>query len=111
MNSKDLPVIIDAYQSAHDRHDTQAALATFSADASVTDEDATHTGAEQIGKWLTNTASEYTYTRTLTGVEDLGGNAYVVRNHLSGNFPGNEVDLQYRFQLRDGLIQQLHIAP
>ena len=111
MNSTDLPDIIDAYQSAHDRHDTEAALATFSPDASVTDEDTTYTGAEQIRGWLTNTASEYTYTRTLTGFDDLAGNAYVVRNHLSGNFPGNEVDLQYRFHLHDGLIQELHIAP
>jgi hypothetical protein len=34
-----------------------------------------------------------------------------VSNHLSGNFPGGEVDLRYRFRLADGLIQELQIAP
>ena len=107
----DVPDIIEAYQRAHDRHDTAAALATFSRDATVTDEDTTYHGTERINEWLTNAASEYTYIRTHTGTEHLGNDTYLVHNHLSGDFPGNEVDLRYRFQLRDGLIHQLDIAP
>lgn len=110
-DNPDVPDIIDAYQRAHDRHDTAAALATFSADATVTDDDTTYHGTERIDEWLTKTASEYTYTRTHTGAEHLGNDTYLVQNHLSGNFPGNEVDLRYRFQLRDGLIHHLDIAP
>lgn len=111
MNHTDIPGIIDTYQRAHDRHDVDAALATFGPGATVTDENTTYHGAEQIGEWLTNAASEYTYTRTHTGTESLGDDTYLVHNHLSGNFPGNEVDLRYRFQLRDDLIHQLDIAP
>ena len=75
------------------------------------DEAVAYTGADRIRWWLTHAASEYTYTRTLTGVEDLGDGAYLVHNHLSGDFPGGEADLRYRFQLRDGLIHRVEIAP
>lgn len=111
MNSSTLPAVIETYQQAHDRHDTDAALAAFGADATVSDEDTTYSGTERIRWWLANAASEYTFTRTLTGVDDLGAGMVVVRNHLSGDFPGGEVDLRYRFELRDGLIHRLEIAP
>lgn len=111
MSPTDLPDVIDTYQRAHDRHDVDAALATFGPDATVIDDGATYAGTERILWWLTNAASEYTYTRTLTGTEDLGDGVHVVHNHLAGDFPGGEVDLHHRFQLRAGLIHHLDIAP
>lgn len=111
MPQSDVPDVIAAYQQAHDRRDTAAALAAFGPDATVIDDGNTYTGAERIQWWLSNAASEYTYTRTLTGAEDLGDGAFLVHNHLSGNFPGGEADLRYRFQLRDGLIHHVEIAP
>ena len=107
----DLPQIITTYQHAHDRHDTDAAIATFGSDATVVDDGRTYRGIEEIRAWLDRTANEYTYTRTLTGVDDHGDGSYTVRNHLEGDFPGGQVDLRYRFELRDGLVHALHIAP
>jgi hypothetical protein len=107
----DVPAVIETYLRAHDERDTESTLATFGPDAIVIDEGNTYAGTERIRWWLDNGASEYTFTRTLTGHDDLGGGTYVVRNHLSGNFPGGEADLAYRFQLRDDLIQHLQIAP
>ncbi len=106
-----VPAVIDTYQRAHDRRDADAALASFGPDATVIDDGTTYVGTERILWWLTNAASEYTYTRTLTEVEDLGAGAFLVHNHLSGDFPGGEADLRYRFQLRDGLIHHVDIAP
>ena len=106
-----VPDVIDTYQRAHDRRDTDAALATFWPDATVIDDGTTYVGTEQIRRWLTSAASEYTYTRTLTGADDLGGGAHLVHNHLSGDFPGGEADLRYRFEVRDGRIRHLEIAP
>ena len=106
-----LPEIITTYQHAHDHHDADAAIATFSADATVVDDGHTYTGLDEIRAWLDRTANEYTYTRTLTGVDDHGDGAYTVRNHLEGNFPGGQVELRYRFELRDGLVEKLDIAP
>ena len=106
-----VPTVINEYQSAHDRRDADGALAAFGPEATVIDDGVAYVGPERIAWWLGNAASEYTYTRTLTSVEDFGDGMYLVHNHLRGNFPGGEVHLRYRFQLRDDLIHQLVIAP
>jgi ketosteroid isomerase-like protein len=108
---RDVPEVIGRYQAAHDRRDLDTALAAFTPDATVVDDGTTYIGAARIRSWLEHAASEFTYTRTLTGFDDVGDGAFVVRNHLEGDFPGGEVDLRYRFQVRDGLIAHLEIAP
>jgi hypothetical protein len=111
MDETELPEVIATYQRAHDEHHTDASLATFAPTATVEDDGQTYEGTERIRWWLDNGASEFTYTRTLTGVEDLGDGEVLVRNHVAGNFPGGQVDLQYRFRVEAGLITNLVIAP
>ena len=106
-----IPDVIQTYQAAHDRRDTDAALATFTPDAVVLDDGREHHGTEAVRQWLSTEASEYTFTRTLLGSESLGDGRWLVRHHLAGNFPGGEVDLRYEFTLTDGLISRLVIAP
>ena len=106
-----LPEIIDRYQHAHDRGDTPAALATFSAEATVVDDGRRSDGHDQIATWLTDTANEFAYTRTLISAETTGPDAWLVTNHIEGNFPGGTVDLHYRFTIADDLITELLIAP
>ncbi|MFI6084872.1 nuclear transport factor 2 family protein [Streptomyces sp. NPDC051217] len=91
--------------------DTAAALATMRADATVTDDGSTHTGAAEIERWLGTAASEYTYTTELLAVESEDDTHHTVTNRLEGDFPGGRVDLRFRFTLRDGLIEDLTIAP
>jgi hypothetical protein len=55
--------------------------------------------------------SEYTFTRSLVEADALDANTWIVVDHLEGDFPGNVVDLRYRFVLSDGLISELVIAP
>ena len=106
------PTVIQQYQAAHDKHDIDAALATFAATATVIDEEQRWTGVEEIRTWLAKTSTEYSFTRTLLGAQPDGEHSWVVRNRLEGNFPGNIVDLQYRFDLDDGdHILSLRIAP
>lgn len=85
--SADLPKTIETYQRAHDQRHTDTALATFSADATVVDDGCTHTGTDEIRWWLDNAASEYTYTRTFTGIEDESDGSHIVSNHLSATSP------------------------
>ena len=106
-----LPAVIEAYQASHDRHDVDGALATFTDDAVVHDEDQDWTGVEQIRQWLLKTSSEYTFTRTLLGIEATGTDSWLVRNRLEGNFPGGVVELRYEFALDGELISRLSIAP
>jgi hypothetical protein len=111
MPTTELPAVIDAYQQAHDRRDTEQSIACFDAGATVIDEDQEFTGTDRVRWWLANAAAEFTFTRTLTGVERVDDDVYIVRNHRAGNFPGGEAELRYRFELRAGLIHRLEIAP
>ena len=106
-----LPEVVRRYQDAHDRRDTAAALSTFTADATVIDDGHEFHGSDEVGEWLANAASEYTFTRTLVSATAVGPERWLVVNHLEGNFPGGVVDLRYQFQLTGGLISELVIAP
>ena len=107
----ELPDAIRRYQDAHDSHDVDGAVAAFAADATVRDDGQQWVGTSEIRNWLNKTNSEYTFTRTLLSVEETGAGSWEVRNRLEGNFPGNVVDLVYRFDLHDDHIAGLTIAP
>jgi hypothetical protein len=104
-----LPDVIISYLQAHQAHQVDTAIATYTADASVTDEGRTYTGADEIRAWLARSASEYTYTMGMTAAEKIDDDHYDVTHHLEGNFPGGQVDLHFRFTLRHGHIARLVI--
>jgi hypothetical protein len=107
----DLPDAVTKYQDAHDRGDVEGALAAFTSTATVKDDGHEYHGRDEIRDWLARASTEFTYTRTLTGADATDDDAWLVTNHLEGNFPGGVVDLRYRFVLADGLIVELEIAP
>ena len=107
----ELPNVIRRYEVAHDSHDVDGALAAFAADATVSDDGQQWVGTTEIRVWLNKTNSEFTFTRTLLSVGEIGPGSWEVRNRLEGNFPGNRVDLVYRFDLHDDSIARLTIAP
>ena len=106
-----VPRAITAYQSAHDHRDVPTALAQFAPDAIVVDDGRTYEGLDGVESFVRTAASEYTYTRTLVSADEIATGRWLVTNHLVGNFPGGEVVLKYEFQLADGLITRLTIAP
>jgi hypothetical protein len=106
-----VPSAITAYQAAHDRRDVATALAQFADDATVVDDGRTYVGRAGIESFLSTAASEYTYTRTLVSALEAAPSRWRVTNHLEGDFPGGQVDLSYEFELADGLITSLTIAP
>lgn len=106
----DLPPAIVTYQAAHDRRDAIAAAASFTEDAVVEDDGKTYHGRAEVERWLSATASEFTYTRTLLSAEETAA-GWLVTNHIEGDFPGGQVDLRYVFTLQDDLIARLTIAP
>jgi hypothetical protein len=110
-NAAEVPQAISMYQAAHDRRDVSSALAQFAVDASVVDDGRTYDGIIGVESFLRNAGSEYTYTRTVIAAEETSPDCWRVTNHLEGNFPGGHVDLSYEFQLVDGLIARLIIAP
>ena len=110
MLDTDLPEVIGRYFSAHDRRDTDAALATFAADAVVIDDGHEYRSPHEI-RDLARASTQFTYTRTLTGAEAVTPGAWLVRNGLEGDFPGGVVDLQYQFRIANDAIAELVIAP
>jgi hypothetical protein len=107
----DLPAVVLRYLYAHDRRDTDGALATFTPDALVTDDGHTYRGRVEIRDWLSRASVEFTYTRTLIDAAQVDDGTWLVTNHLEGDFPGGVVDLRYRFVVTGGLLSELDIAP
>ncbi|MFJ9821339.1 SDR family oxidoreductase [Streptomyces sp. NPDC101151] len=104
-----LPATITRYLKAHRAHDTATAVTAFTDDATVTDDGRTYQGTSAIERWLSRSASEFTYTIDLTGAQQIDATHYIATHHLEGNFPGGSVDLRYQFTLRDTLIETLVI--
>jgi ketosteroid isomerase-like protein len=109
--ASDVPAVIDRYLRAHDRRDTDAALSTFAANATVVDDGQRYVGADRIREWLANASTEFNYTRTFTGANAINADTWLVTNRLEGDFPGGVVDLGYRFRLSGDAIAELLIAP
>jgi ketosteroid isomerase-like protein len=107
----ELPEAIAAYQTAHDRRDVPTALAQFADDATVVDDGHTYEGIAGVESFLRTAAGEYTFTRDLVAAEERAPGRWLVTNHLHGDFPGGDVDLDYEFHLTDGVITRLTIAP
>lgn len=105
-----LPDTVKTFMTALDTRDIDAALATLTADAVVTDEGRAYKGSTDIGAWLANAASEYTYTTEFTGATTTETTIDVAQ-HLEGDFPGGVADLHYRFTLDGASISRLVIEP
>jgi ketosteroid isomerase-like protein len=104
-----LPEVITIYLAAHQARDLDRAVSSYRPDATVTDEGKTYRGHDEIRAWLSRSATEFTYTTEVTGAARLDVDRYDVAHHLEGNFPGGQVDLHFRFTLRDGAIARLVI--
>ncbi|MFI6080197.1 nuclear transport factor 2 family protein [Streptomyces sp. NPDC051217] len=111
IDTADLPQVITTFLDAQFAHDADAAVPLCLPDAVVTDEGRTFCGHDKIRDWVTNAASEFTYTTELTGASRLDDTHYGAIHHLEGDFPGGVADLHFRFALRDGLIETLTIEP
>ncbi|MEV4669084.1 nuclear transport factor 2 family protein [Microbacterium sp. LWO12-1.2] len=108
----ELPSAIAGYLSAQDdRLRRASAIEVFGSEAHVRDDGIDYRGSDAIRAWLTTVASEFTYTTTFIGQRHEGADRWVVVARLEGDFPGGIVELRYRFTLRDGLIDDLVIAP
>ena len=106
-----VPAVIADYFKAAENQDTDAVVTLFARDAVVEDEDRSWSGSAGIREWREGTATKYEYTTEILGIEPSGGEQYVARVHLQGNFPGGKVDLKYRFTIAGDRIARLSIAP
>lgn len=106
-----LPAVVADYLRAADACDVDALVLCFTNDAEITDEGRTWYGHAEIRRWREGPATTYEYRVELRGRQRITSHRHIVRVRLTGNFPGGNVDLRYRFTLRAGLISVLKIAP
>jgi len=105
-----LPDTVKTFMTALDTREVDRALAALAPDAVVTDEGRDYQGTDDIGAWLADAGSEYTYTTEFTGATTTDTTVDLTQ-HLEGNFPGGIADLHYRFTLDGASISRLVIEP
>jgi NADPH:quinone reductase-like Zn-dependent oxidoreductase len=104
-----LPPVVSRYLHSHEGKDVAVALETFSSDATVRDQEATYRGTSEIERWLDATSRELTYSIEALAVRVDPDGDIVVSTRLEGDFPGAEVELDYRFTLDGDRITKLLI--
>ena len=105
----DLPAPVAAYFAA-DTTGAEAVAQCFTDGAVVIDERQEYRGRTAIARWKAEVSARFRYTVDRLGVH-VSGNQATVTGRVMGDFPGNPVDLQYRFTLEGDKIARLEIAP
>lgn len=105
-----LPPVVENYLRAHIVQDFGTAVTYLADDVTVLDAGETLQGREETLKLFNESAELYEVTTTLGSISTPADDVWQVDTHLSGNFPGGEVDLKMIFTVRDTTIQKLDIT-
>ena len=106
----ELPEVVGNYLEAHIVQDFATAVTFLAEDVTVTDNGETLEGREATLEVFNESAEKYQVTTTLHSISRPADEVWEVGTHLSGDFPGGEVDLRMIFTLRDNAIQRLDIT-
>lgn len=101
-----LPRVIEAYILSSNESDLKNFMACFSDTAKVMDEGETHLGHKDIKKWFAKTRRQYQFKSEPLEIKE-GSDHIIMKTKVSGTFPGSPITLNYRFQIKEGLIQEL----
>jgi ketosteroid isomerase-like protein len=104
-----LPKPLAEYFAAANTADADRVAACFAEDAVVRDEGRDIHGRHAVRAWAQETRRKYRYHAEVVAVEEAADRT-VVTAHLTGDFPGNPVDLRYRFKLTGPKIIALEIG-
>ena len=103
-----LPKPIAIYVSAENSGNTKLFDECFATEAIVRDESETHKGLAAIKAWKADTKRKYQHTVDPLQIAEQDGK-FVLRNRLTGNFPGSPIELDFVFTLADDKIVSLEI--
>ena len=106
----DLPEVVASYLRAHVNQDFTTAMTYLPEDVTVIDNGEVLEGREETFRVFDKSANDYEVETTLISTSQPGDGVWEVDTHLSGNFPGGEVDLRMIFTLASGVIQKLEIT-
>ena len=97
------------YFAAANTNDPDRVAACFAEGAVVHDEGRDIHGRNAIRAWAKETRRKYRFHAEILNAEEAADRT-VVTAHLTGDFPGNPVDLHYRFKLAGAEIIALEIG-
>jgi hypothetical protein len=104
-----LPAAVGRYFAAEQAKDAAGVAACFAPGATVQDESATYPGVDAIRGWWEEAQRKYRYVVEVLDVSHDRGSV-VAKTRLTGDFPGNVVELDYRFKVdSDDNISELVI--
>lgn len=106
----ELPEIVARYLRAHVTQDYATAVDHLAEDVTVLDDGHVLHGREATLEVFEKSANDYDVETTLHSISTPADDVWEVGTHLSGNFPGGEVDLRMLFTLVDGAIRRLEIT-
>lgn len=106
----DLPEVVANYLRAHVVQDFAEAMTYLPEDVIVIDNGEVLEGRDETFKVFDKSANDYEVETTLNSTSRPADDVWQVDTHLSGNFPGGEVDLRMFFTLASGVIQKLEIT-
>jgi hypothetical protein len=106
----DVPVPVAAYLAAEELKDAEKLALCFREDGSVRDEEEIHHGREAIKKWKQQADAKYRF-QLLPLHAHAQGDEIIVRARITGDFPGNTVELDHIFKLSGDRIASLEIRP
>jgi ketosteroid isomerase-like protein len=104
-----LPKLLAEYFAAANADDSDRVAACFAEDAIVRDEGGEYHGRAAIRGWAEEVRRKYHFHADAIAVEEAADRT-IVTAHLTGDFPGNPVDLRYRFKLTGAQIISLQIG-
>lgn len=108
MSALNLVDPIAAYFAA-DTQGPEAVAHCFTMQGVIKDKGQTHTGREAIKAWKAESSTLYTCTTKPYSMALVDG-VHVVCAHVTGNFSGSPIDLNFLFRLERGLIARLEIT-
>ena len=106
----DLPEVVADYLRAHVVQDYATAMTYLAEDVTVIDNGEVLKGRDETFKVFDKSANDYEVTTTLLSTSRPADDVCEVDTHLSGDFPGGEVDLRMLFTLSSGVIRKLEIT-
>jgi len=104
-----LPDALIEYFAAANSDDAARVAACFTSDGVVHDERRDIRGQAAIRAWAAETQRKYRYHIQAMAAQATADQT-IVTAHLTGDFPGSPIDLNYRFKLADSKIASLKIG-
>jgi hypothetical protein len=105
----ELPQVVERFIETQQIYDSKAFTECFTETAIVHDEGKTHTGREEIHKWIEHAMEAYKSQLKPLQYEESGSKG-VLTAEVSGTFPGNPIVLKFHLGLMDGLIDSLNVT-